>query len=71
MAKLFDPLGLLGPILIRANIIMLQLWQMPLAWDESVPLELFSAWKEFYSLLEVIKLIKSPWQAIVKEAVEV
>ncbi|XP_043474409.1 uncharacterized protein LOC122506354 [Leptopilina heterotoma] len=37
ISKLFDPLGLLGPIILFAKILMQQIWQSKLNWDESVP----------------------------------
>ena len=35
ITQLFDPLGLLGPILVSAKIIMHDLWQLGTGWDES------------------------------------
>ncbi|XP_076660443.1 uncharacterized protein LOC143363795 [Halictus rubicundus] len=37
IAKIYDPLGLLGPITIIAKIIMQRLWTLKITWDESVP----------------------------------
>ncbi|XP_076382079.1 uncharacterized protein LOC117218272 [Megalopta genalis] len=33
IAKIFDPLGLLGPAIITAKLIMQRLWQLKLDWD--------------------------------------
>ena len=40
IAKIFDPLGLLGPIILYAKNIMQELWKEKLHWDESVPINL-------------------------------
>jgi len=33
-AKVFDPLGLLSPVTVKAKIFMQSLWQCSLDWDE-------------------------------------
>ena len=40
IATLFDPLGLLAPFLIRAKILMQEVWLNGLEWDERLPPEL-------------------------------
>lgn len=47
IAKIFDPLGLLGPVAITAKIIMQQLWQLQLDWDESLPIKIHTEWNTF------------------------
>ncbi|XP_076396729.1 uncharacterized protein LOC143265930 [Megachile rotundata] len=37
IAKIFDPLGLLGPIILVAKLIMQDCWKLKIGWDESVP----------------------------------
>lgn len=37
ISELFDPLGLLGPIIIIGKIIMQNLWQQKIDWDEAAP----------------------------------
>ena len=53
-ARLFDPLGLLSPIVTKAKILLQELWLQKLDWDESIPMRLDSTWEEFKkTLLEV------------------
>ncbi|XP_072398095.1 uncharacterized protein [Diabrotica undecimpunctata] len=40
IARIFDPMGLLGPVVIRAKLIMQQLWKLNLTWNESLPLDI-------------------------------
>ncbi|KAF2888054.1 hypothetical protein ILUMI_18119, partial [Ignelater luminosus] len=47
IAKIFDPLGLLSPISIRAKLIIQKLWKLQLDWDDQIPVELQSEWAEF------------------------
>lgn len=42
IASLFDPLGLIGPINVIGKILMQQLWQAKITWDESLPMDLHS-----------------------------
>ena len=47
IARLFDPLGLLGPIIVYAKMMIQILWKLQLTWDESIPQDLHFAWQEF------------------------
>ncbi|XP_072400953.1 uncharacterized protein [Diabrotica undecimpunctata] len=47
VSQIFDPLGLVGPVIIKAKLIMQSLWQLKLNWDESLPLDLHTAWNQF------------------------
>ncbi|XP_036345845.1 uncharacterized protein LOC118755102 [Rhagoletis pomonella] len=47
IARFYDPLGLLGPTLTRAKILLQRMWRDKLAWDESLPHSLDTAWSTF------------------------
>ena len=64
IAKIFDPLGLLGPIILYAKNIMQDLWKEKLHWDESVPINLYTKWTEFYNQLPLINNIEFPRKTI-------
>ncbi|XP_033339833.2 uncharacterized protein LOC117228236 [Megalopta genalis] len=51
IARLFDPLGLLAPILITAKILMQELWKAQLDWDESVPQSIHTVWANYMEQL--------------------
>ncbi|XP_043497161.1 uncharacterized protein LOC122520907 [Polistes fuscatus] len=40
ISQLFDPLGLLGPVVINAKLMMQRLWQLKSTWDEDVPADI-------------------------------
>jgi hypothetical protein len=44
MSQIFDPLGLIAPVIMKAKIILQQLWAVKLGWDEAVPMSIHSAW---------------------------
>nr|XP_012135784.1 PREDICTED: uncharacterized protein LOC105661897 [Megachile rotundata] len=54
IAQLFDPLGLLGPVISMAKIIMQDLWKARITWDESVPQTIFLKWNEFQGQLPLL-----------------
>ena len=37
LSRLFEPLGLLAPIVINAKFFLQNLWEIELDWDESIP----------------------------------
>ena len=47
VSKLFDPLGLLGPVVIIAKLLIQEIWQLSLDWDESVPVHIYTRWIHF------------------------
>lgn len=71
IARLFDPLGWLGPIVILAKILMQQLWEEKTNWDEPVPQHLFIKWTSFRENLPYLHSLKiprwvdfSPWHKV-------
>ncbi|XP_065076831.1 uncharacterized protein LOC135700290 [Ochlerotatus camptorhynchus] len=51
IARLYDPLGLIAPIVVRAKILMQQLWMLSLEWYEEVPTEIQAKWMTFINEL--------------------
>lgn len=54
IAKIFDPLGLVGPVITSAKIFMQVLWQLKLNWDESLPQSQYTQW--FQNRSQLVKL---------------
>lgn len=54
IAKIYDPLGLLGPITLYAKGLMQKLWQLKLNWDESVPSNIHTTWTQFCEQLKLV-----------------
>lgn len=59
-SQIYDPLGLLGPVLMQAKLIMQQLWQLELGWDEALPQHIYTAWLDYYSSLPMVNKIVIP-----------
>jgi len=53
VAKLFDPLGFLSPVIVITKLILQDLWQLAIQWDESlrtsILVELLSEYRWFES----------------------
>jgi hypothetical protein len=58
IARIYDPLKLLEPVIVRAKILLQRVWALKVDWDESLPSDLHSEWKRYYSQLTL--LIKLP-----------
>ncbi|XP_050295692.1 uncharacterized protein LOC126735666 [Anthonomus grandis grandis] len=69
ISKLFDPLGLAGPVLIQAKLILQDLWKLALSWDEAVPLNIRESFLNFCEELKSLARVKIPRQAILKNNV--
>ncbi|XP_039309115.1 uncharacterized protein LOC120358582 [Solenopsis invicta] len=64
IAQVFDPLGLMGPTIIRAKIILQQLWQLKIRWEESLPLPLHTMWVQYQNQVNEINSISIPRRII-------
>ncbi|XP_053678670.1 uncharacterized protein LOC128729047 [Anopheles nili] len=45
IARMFDPLGLIAPVIICAKLLMQELWLQKIGWDDPVPAQICSKWK--------------------------
>lgn len=68
ISMIFDPLGLIGPIIVRAKIILQRIWNEKLDWDDTVSPELQSLWNKFYQDLPLIEDLRIPRHALVFQA---
>ena len=48
---IYDPLGLLSPLVLQAKLLLRQTWQGKLGWDEAMNRTLVGEWKTFFSSL--------------------
>lgn len=67
VSKIFDPLSLLSPCVILAKIMVQQLWQEKLSWDEPVPLSIYQSWTKFITDLPCLNQLKIARNIICKE----
>ena len=60
IARLFDPMGWLSPILIRAKILLQKMWQSKLGWNDDLPSPLREQWQDFIEVLPSVEEIRIP-----------
>ncbi|XP_041785595.1 uncharacterized protein LOC121600876 [Anopheles merus] len=49
IAKMYDPLGLIAPVIVRAKMLMQELWLLKSGWDEPVTNNICKKWKAIQS----------------------
>ncbi|XP_035901824.1 uncharacterized protein LOC118507447 [Anopheles stephensi] len=64
-ARIFDPLGLLGPTVILAKRFLQRLWGLKhegktLDWNRPLPAEIQEEWRRFHSTLYVLRELRVP-----------
>ncbi|KAJ8914740.1 hypothetical protein NQ315_017451 [Exocentrus adspersus] len=57
VAQIYDPLGLLGPVILKAKIILQKLWALKISWDESLPSDIFSEWQALHQNLPMLNKV--------------
>lgn len=67
LSKIFDPLGL-GPVTLTAKVLIQRVWQLNLAWDETVPMDIHTTWVQYESQLNMISNFKIPRYVACKDA---
>ncbi|XP_055522717.1 uncharacterized protein LOC129716899 [Wyeomyia smithii] len=66
IAKIFDPLGLVGPIIAAAKMFMQRLWRLktedkkPYVWDRPLPPRSQDTWRQFHATLHVLDQLRIP-----------
>lgn len=59
-SQIFDPLGLIGPVIVIAKMLLQQLWQEKLDWDDTLPEPIQKTWKNYKSQLVALNELKIP-----------
>lgn len=60
VSKLFDPLGMLAPVIVTAKILFQSLWRKGLDWDDQLPEDITSEWLTLRTKLFELETIKIP-----------
>ncbi|XP_055590023.1 uncharacterized protein LOC129742186 [Uranotaenia lowii] len=60
IAKIFDPLGFVGPAVTAAKLILRELWNLNLDWDQQVPEQIGQLWRDFYNQLNCLNGVRIP-----------
>lgn len=60
ISRLYDPMGFVGPLTVKAKLILQQIWQYNLEWDTPLPPELVKIWQTFYNNLVNMPVMTIP-----------
>ncbi|XP_046406317.1 uncharacterized protein LOC124171219 [Ischnura elegans] len=60
IARIFDPLGWIAPIVFWAKYLMQNLWKLKPGWDDELPSSTLKLWKEFVKQLPSLVAVKIP-----------
>ncbi|XP_062538882.1 uncharacterized protein LOC134207177 [Armigeres subalbatus] len=59
-SRLFDPLGLIEPVIVEAKIFIQTLWKLQVSWDDLLPENLQAFWLEYRRNLGALESISIP-----------
>eukprot|EP00102_Acyrthosiphon_pisum_P012037 XP_008181027.1 PREDICTED: uncharacterized protein LOC103308777 [Acyrthosiphon pisum] len=62
--SVYDPIGLISPVLIKGKIFIQQLWSLKMSWDQVLSEDLQSRWSNFYSNLQSLAFLSIPRKAV-------
>lgn len=60
IARLYDPLGWISPVIFLAKSLMQELWKRCLEWDSVLPLDIQKVWISFITSLPLLRHVKIP-----------
>ncbi|GFW57060.1 uncharacterized protein TNCV_3473431 [Trichonephila clavipes] len=70
-ARIFDPLGLILPVVTKAKLVMQELWGLKLDWNDSLPIHLETQWKRFVKFLAAINKLNIPRYILLDDALRI
>ncbi|XP_011882885.1 PREDICTED: uncharacterized protein LOC105570364 [Vollenhovia emeryi] len=71
IVQIYDPLGLIGPVVVKAKLFMRKLWKLNVGWDDKIPTDLLAEWSSYQERLHAMEEIQMPRQVVSKEAKQV
>lgn len=60
IAKFFDPLGWITPVIITAKIFIQDLWLLKCQWDDKILANYSNRWSKFYAKLPCLNALQIP-----------
>ncbi|XP_072751044.1 uncharacterized protein [Anoplolepis gracilipes] len=69
IAQIFDPLGLIGPVVLVAKLLVQKLWALQVDWDESLPSDIYTDWSRYKSQMKGLNKIRSPRDVITAQEI--
>lgn len=60
ISQIFDPLGLIGPCVVEAKLVLQKLWSLKLDWDDEVPNDIRELWTSISENIYQLNNVKVP-----------
>lgn len=68
ISRLFDPLGLIAPVIVKSKLLMQELWLLSCGWDDAVPDSVRQKWDGIRSELPTISTYRADRYAFLPNA---
>lgn len=60
LMTIFDPLGILSPLVIKLKILFQELWRLDIGWDDQVPEGIFEKWNNWLAETNSLQRVSIP-----------
>ncbi|XP_053685940.1 uncharacterized protein LOC128735483 [Sabethes cyaneus] len=60
ISRLFDPLGLVSPVIVRAKLVMQRLWSCKMDWDDEIEGDILQDWASFRHSFTMLDQMEIP-----------
>ncbi|XP_032799158.2 uncharacterized protein LOC116936052 [Daphnia magna] len=60
ISSIWDPLGILAPVVLVAKVILQDIWRLKGGWDEILPADILNHWGHFVEHLPMLELLNIP-----------
>lgn len=60
ISEIFDPLGILQPVVIKGKLLIQKLWQLKVGWDVPIPFDVCDEWEKLCSQLHWLNSVEVP-----------
>lgn len=60
VARIYDIVGFLSPVIVKAKILLQSLWTSQFDWDDDLPLDICAQWLKFRKDLELVEKMAIP-----------
>ncbi|XP_011548524.3 uncharacterized protein LOC105380630 isoform X1 [Plutella xylostella] len=70
-SSIYDPLGMLGPVIIIAKCFIHKLFKLKFNWDEKLPIQLINEWETFYNSLFTLDTLSIPRRVVINDYITI
>ena len=60
VSRIYDPLGLVTPVVFCGKVFLQKLWTTELGWDDTLPQSLCQEWEEIVQILQQLSKLQIP-----------